>query len=1495
MLKGLVAVLLFLPAAQATLVISVSKLTNTSAGVTISGATANDCTVEVSLSPTYAPVIPDVDGTEYSGANTCSGRPDTATGAGDGTQILVQLGHKVSNRALWAATRYYLRVKSNGGADVATTSFLTETIGIGQTIPWPAPVDRRRRFNRGFGPTITEALAKTTQGDPVTGAQLWPMTGMNDITNRQGPFAFAFWSDGTGWTNPSHALDITSSGAQTSNTNPLTLYIGPESDPNNYLYARASWDDLGIIVYACGDDGSATNRTFTLTMSNNFSTGHMGTPITISTATQCASGPAGALPQVQSASLDANKPWPSSFPSVPFSGWGSNVLIGWDDRPTTVGGSVASGVFTASGLDQFHHFSPLLELGNKISLPGCSAGSGLCDVSALGGAGRVTVSGSPTNGGATATALRAGIQIAKTTAVGHLWVSVQYKTAFAFILNTTGGALATQCNTNAGTITTYDGHVGYLCVATGGVSGLAFMYFVSADGTSRMVWAGGRPPDSYFSGLGWLPGDIPHTNSNLFSSSQILPDPADPRGWYLYLTGGSPQELYRLHYYGDVHVVDTGYAWDLEGGSAFTPVTYPSDFIDWFAVNPSTNTIASQLGNFSYYPLSLFGSGFIFYGASGHSLYFENILGGQDHPGWVAVADMSTGTMILKDVFSSYDGQGISGKTNYGVIHNINPRMYPPDTVVVSLNDSNKGGGDPTHPYNGSFQMPIVAVDRGSVGSPSWSSNTALPAASDGSYLSTCPSNSWGFSGTNCVHLKVAKNGFCNIGPNAAETKDCPTSPSIAGWTASSFSQPFPAREGNAFADPSPGAFCNPYYDCESFKIISPLTLEGDGFSSVWIGRDAGYDYCTIRGFASADQPPQYVHNNGWIAVASPNQGTGCGAGTLVVQGQTQAGISATYVPHNMIGHTDIVPGAVAGHVGFVSASSGKDAATVAELFDLSTVNNFVTPTWHGSPTSIGGGVQAYTNSPGGVPWMVDANAMNGNGGTPPEVNWTTEGPSSIITGTSCADVYLISVTGSTDYKHIPLRAVAGSWPLEEVSSPTVDLCSGSVPGFTWASALANGEAMHGTISGGGTSQAGQVFVKVPNSSGNFGQNSCVISQHWANTPCVVGGNFVGGGFYRQRDYLQNDFTSVRSRWVTFGMEPLLEQYSYTGIIPLDATLSWTAWSYMAGWGMTPWLLKMPPYVDDSGTVNRTDTIATTVAATAKSGSTHARVRFGRNTSFYCWGSESTAADGTLAWAGRRESCVTDADGTAPFKFSSESQTLKACSPTCSITVPLIPQVLYYAQTEYLNSGGTVLGTDPVMFLSAGGVTTPACSTMTITPSTLSLGSSGGSGTLAVTADISCSWTASSNVGWITASGAGSGSGTITYTVAANTGGSSRAGGILADTYTVSVTEAGASCTFSLIPTGHNFPVGGAAQTVSIVASDSSCAWTAASGAWATVSATSGTGSVAINVTAAANGGGSRSDTLTIAGQPFAASQDGTGVPPFSGMTGAKAVGTVIR
>jgi hypothetical protein len=93
--------------------------------------------------------------------------------------------------------------------------------------------------------------------------------------------------------------------------------------------------------------------------------------------------------------------------------------------------------------------------------------------------------------------------------------------------------------------------------------------------------------------------------------------------------------------------------------------------------------------------------------------------------------------------------------------------------------------------------------------------------------------------------------------------------------------------------------------------------------------------------------------------------------------------------------------------------------------------------------------------------------------------------------------------------------------------------------------------------------------------------------------------------------------------------------------------------------------------------------------------------------------------------------------------------------------------------------------------------------------------------------------------------------------------------------FTVNQAAFVAPCTYAIAPTNQNVPVLGGTGTVTVT-TGSGCTWTAASNApWLTItSGASGAGNGSVGFSAAANIAGSRTGTLTIAGQTFTVTQD---------------------
>ncbi|MBF0338132.1 MAG: M6 family metalloprotease domain-containing protein, partial [Nitrospirae bacterium] len=88
---------------------------------------------------------------------------------------------------------------------------------------------------------------------------------------------------------------------------------------------------------------------------------------------------------------------------------------------------------------------------------------------------------------------------------------------------------------------------------------------------------------------------------------------------------------------------------------------------------------------------------------------------------------------------------------------------------------------------------------------------------------------------------------------------------------------------------------------------------------------------------------------------------------------------------------------------------------------------------------------------------------------------------------------------------------------------------------------------------------------------------------------------------------------------------------------------------------------------------------------------------------------------------------------------------------------------------------------------------TPTCTSYTLTPTSMTFTSSGGSGSVDVAVNTDCSWTAVSNVSWITITSGSSdnGNGTVTYAVVANTSTSQRTGTMTIAGKTFTVTQEG--------------------------------------------------------------------------------------------------------
>ena len=170
----------------------------------------------------------------------------------------------------------------------------------------------------------------------------------------------------------------------------------------------------------------------------------------------------------------------------------------------------------------------------------------------------------------------------------------------------------------------------------------------------------------------------------------------------------------------------------------------------------------------------------------------------------------------------------------------------------------------------------------------------------------------------------------------------------------------------------------------------------------------------------------------------------------------------------------------------------------------------------------------------------------------------------------------------------------------------------------------------------------------------------------------------------------------------------------------------------------------------------------------------------------------------------------------------------------------------------------------------------PVPCSFTILPTSQTFAAGGGTGNVAVTTQTGCVWSASSNDSWITiVSGAGTGSGTVNYSVASNSSINPRSGTMTIAGLTFNVMQNGATCAFTISPVSQSFSAGGGSGSIGITAL-AGCAWTAVSNdSWISItSGASGSGSGTANYSVSSNTSGApRSGTLTVAGQTFTVTQ----------------------
>jgi hypothetical protein len=228
----------------------------------------------------------------------------------------------------------------------------------------------------------------------------------------------------------------------------------------------------------------------------------------------------------------------------------------------------------------------------------------------------------------------------------------------------------------------------------------------------------------------------------------------------------------------------------------------------------------------------------------------------------------------------------------------------------------------------------------------------------------------------------------------------------------------------------------------------------------------------------------------------------------------------------------------------------------------------------------------------------------------------------------------------------------------------------------------------------------------------------------------------------------------------------------------------------------------------------------------------------------------------------------TNGTGSNPIEFSVDAN--PGCSPRSAVI-------------QILDGNSAVR--ESVTISQAG-----APSSYTLSSTYFIFTASGGNVSVGLTAN--CSWTAQSDVPWISniSPASGSSDATIYFTVTANTNCPSRTGtikiydGNSVHRQTLSITQSGNPTSYELSPSGATFASVGGSNNVNVTASNAGCIWTTSnSNSWIQVNPVSAIGSATVTVTVSPNATtNSRTGTILIAGMPYTVTQAAAVVCTYS-------------
>jgi hypothetical protein len=1248
--------------------VHVTGVTHTQAILSYVAPDANPCSIEVSESPSYAPLVHDVNPSLFAGANSDAGRSLTT-----GQQRIVVIGKRTSDtgadgklysRALATDTVHYVRVTC--GAAQGTTHFKTKTIAWGDTSSEPPP------FNPdGFGNYAWPSVDWTPAGrnkeyvDPMTGVKLkfmgWPGAG-NSARVESVVNADLWWDWQGAWTN---AQDIRSGGtaalASTATAN-APIFVGIEPAVGGMPFAStgaggyghgATVDDVGLRIYGSGTDSNPANRTIQVCLSMD--------------SGQSCYSPAISVTLPQGSPVD-NGTFPPNYPTPMYASWGMIPLrqgMDWPRGEGTV--DVAGNTVTLTNLSSRTRFLTSWRPGTKIwiagSAPTCPRN--LCTITAVGSHTQLTIQESLNLTGATYKALNFGYRIWKTTSTGAVSVSITKSIAWSNITMQWAGGSRRKCSEVPTTTTVdRDGNPlpaplkGYLCVVpqNPALDGTPPLWWVGEEtGESRMVAIPWHDIATYASGT--PNGDKVRAGAASFNGQTVRFDPVDGRAFYAVMETNTSGKwsVFRIRYTGDFREFKPNYP---VGGARPTPP------LEWTNLSPPSQNrnIEAQIDAYGHpgWDPAKFGYPRTAFSANSGLIVMPANTGGQDGPCWVFAFGLD-GNLVK--MFNTWDGapwDGVSESPDLRWLgcHSVDGKSFPSIGSApgfISLSPPN--GGSPnlrstTRLLGGPFETPVIAVKRSS----GWDTTDTSVSSTIGhsSYDSACPSDipsvwqNHGATGNNCLTVRVGGEPCSNFATaNEKLWWPCPWDSNRSTFGGQTI------QVGDVVSDARAD-------NTEMLLVVKKTVNAVNDIELVLVRR---FDRFEPKSHPFSMVCTDQTHNHGWIL--RPRAGWCSGGFDYFVPLDSSQPIQERWV----FGHADVGVGATTGTIKMAGSGGWKPSQPPLQVLSPRAQEFTGLPgSAFDGVSGASGGLQSYPSlaqlkaSGANRYWMLDNHHIEAAG-------WSRS--MNLVSGQSYT--YQLGIIGAVDIKRLPIIAWSSHYLLRDISGPG-SLISDATP-WTYCYAYRAGECRPG-------STAGQLFVSAPNITGS--STACAGFDHWADVggiPCAVsGGHAVSWTFQK----LLDGYGGITRR-LSLGLTGHNRQVQF---YRADASPE-GRWVRLPGYWIdgvrTDFLLAKTPSVEPVDSIRRNTFQRVEIKVPAVSGATQAVIdfgyeEFGARTDFYC--------------TTRKERCTVP--GLVPFSFTSETISPAPCSSGCTITVPALPQKVLYYRIRWLDGAGNVVLTGPL-------------------------------------------------------------------------------------------------------------------------------------------------------------------------------------------------------